>query len=48
MFSTALPGEPKTQAHVAGANLNVHAYVDPYRYLVGGTESHAGLMRTTK
>lgn len=37
IFSTALAGAPKSQPHVARANVNVQAYVGPYQYVAGGT-----------
>ena len=36
IFSAALAGAPKAGAPVAGANVNVQAYVGPYRYVAGG------------
>ena len=38
VFSSALAGAPKVQPKVAArANMNVQAYVGPYRYVAGGT-----------
>lgn len=38
VFSSALAGAPKVQSKVAArANMNVQAYVGPYRYVVGAT-----------
>ncbi|MCX6409114.1 MAG: hypothetical protein NT143_01525 [Actinobacteria bacterium] len=38
VFSSALAGAPKVQPQVAArANMNVQAYVGPYRYVAGGT-----------
>lgn len=36
IFSTALAGAPKDQPQAARANMNVQAYVGPYRYVAGG------------